>query len=72
VKKGKQYSIEMNYKTLSYLQMILHQFKHDGLRDSDEKRRYYDIAMSSIHKGIEKAYNHFIEKKTKVRVYKWE
>jgi len=70
--RTKTYPIHLNYRTLSYLQMVLHQFKQEGLRDTDQKRKCYDNAMASIHEGIGQAYNHFIEKKTKVRVYKWE
>ena len=51
-RNGKLYPLEMNQKTLFYLQMFLHQHKHNGLRDTDEKRRAYDHAMAQIRKGI--------------------
>ena len=72
MRTGKQYSIKMNYKTLSYLQMILHQVKHDGARSSDEKRRAFDQAIKAIESGIGEAYNYFLSKGTKTRVYTWE
>jgi hypothetical protein len=52
----------MNQKTLFYLQMFLHQHKHNGLRDTDEKRRAYDHAMAQIRKGIAKVYEHQVSK----------
>ena len=57
-RNGKLYPLEMNQKTLFYLQMFLHQHKHHGLRDTDEKRRAYDHAMAQIRKGIRKVYAH--------------
>ena len=61
-RNGKLYPLEMNQKTLFYLQMFLHQHKQDGLRDTDEKRRAYDHAMDQIRKGIAKVYEHQISK----------
>ena len=57
-RNGKLYPLEMNQKTLFYLQMFLHEYKHEGLRDTDEKRRAYDHAMDQIRKGIAKVYAH--------------
>ena len=57
-RNGKLYPLEMNQKTLFYLQMFLHQHKHNGLRDTDEKRRAYDHAMAQIRKGIAQVYAH--------------
>jgi hypothetical protein len=51
---GRLFPIELNQKTLFYLQMFLHQHKQDGLRDTDEKRRAYDHALAQIRKGISK------------------
>jgi hypothetical protein len=53
-RNGRLFPIELNQKTLFYLQMFLHQHKQDGLRDTDEKRRAYDHAMDQIRKGISK------------------
>jgi hypothetical protein len=61
-RNGKLYPLEMNQKTLFYLQMFLHQHKHNGLRDTDEKRRAYDHAMAQIRKGIAKVYEHQVSK----------
>ena len=57
-RNGKMYPLEMNQKALFFLQMFLHQYKHQGLRDTDEKRRAYDHAMDQIRKGIAKVYAH--------------
>jgi hypothetical protein len=53
-RNGRLFPIELNQKTLFYLQMFLHQHKQDGLRDTDEKRRAYDHAIDQIRKGISK------------------
>ena len=55
-RNGRLYPLEMNQKTLFYLQMFLHQYKDNGLRDTDEKRRAYDHAMNQIRKGIAQVY----------------
>tara|TARA_R100001463_G_scaffold43170_3_gene90208 strand:- start:456 stop:704 length:249 start_codon:yes stop_codon:yes gene_type:complete len=55
-RNGRLYPLEMNQKSLFYLQMFLHQYKDDGLRDTDEKRRAYDHAMNQIRKGIAQVY----------------
>ena len=61
-RNGKLFPIELNQKTLFYLQMFLHQHKKDGLRDTDEKRRAYDHAMDQIRIGISKVYEHQLSK----------
>ena len=61
-RNGKLFTIELNQKTLFYLQMFLHQHKQDGLRDTDEKRRAYDHAMDQIRKGISKVHKYQLSK----------
>lgn len=55
---GKLFPLEMNQKSLFYLQMFLHEYKDKGLRNTDEKRRAYDHAMDQIRKGINGVYAH--------------
>ena len=61
-RNGKLFPIELNQKTLFYLQMFLNQHKHNGLRDTDEKRRAYDHALAQIRKGISKVYEYQLSK----------
>ena len=53
-RNGKLYPLEMNQKSLFYLQMFLHQYKDNGLRDTDEKRRAYDHAWIKSEKELRK------------------
>lgn len=71
-RKGKQYEIKLNYKTLQYLSMFLHQYKDDGLRDTAEKRTAHDHSVNAVRKGIGEAYKHFLSKGTKPRSYRFE
>jgi len=68
-RNGKKYPVDINYKTLIYLRTFLVENKNKGLRDSVEKRRCYDLAISSINQGIRKANEHFIAQGTKPRLY---
>jgi hypothetical protein len=47
-RNGRQYEIKLNYKSLQYLSMILHQYKDDGLRDTYEKRMAYDQSTEAV------------------------
>mgnify|MGYP001189229999 FL=1 len=71
-RRGKQYEIKLNYKTLQYLSMFLHQYKDEGLRDTEEKRLAYDQSIKAIRKGIGDAYQHFLSKGTKPRSYHFQ
>jgi hypothetical protein len=55
---GRLFPLEMNQKSLFYLQMFLHEYKDKGLRDTDEKRRSYNHALDQIRKGINGVYAH--------------
>ena len=57
-RNGKLFPLEMNQKSLFYLQMFLHEYKDKGLRNTDEKRRSYDHALDQIRKGINGVYAH--------------
>jgi len=59
---GRLFPIELNQKTLFYLQMFLHQYRDDGLRDTYEKRMAHDHALTQIRKGISKVYEHQLSK----------
>jgi hypothetical protein len=47
-RNGRQYEIKLNYKSLQYLSMILHQYKDDGLRDTYEKRMAHDQSTEAV------------------------
>jgi hypothetical protein len=55
---GRLFPLEMNQKSLFYLQMFLHEYKDKGLRDTDEKRRSYNHALDQIRKGINGVHAH--------------
>ena len=71
-RNGKQYEIKLNYKTLQYLSMFLHQYKNEGLRDTAEKRSAHDQSVEAVRRGIGQAYKHFLSKGTKPRSYRFE
>lgn len=68
-RNGKKYPVDINYKTLIYLKNFLSKHRENGLRDSVEKRRCYDLAINSINQGIRKANDYFIAQGTKPRLY---
>lgn len=71
MRRSKTFPINLNYTTLSYLQMMMHQHK-SSMRDNPEKRRAYDNSLKEIHEAIGKAYEHFLTQGKKIRIHSWE
>jgi hypothetical protein len=71
-RNGRQYEIKLNYKSLQYLSMILHQYKDDGLRDTYEKRMAYDQSTEAVRRGLGKAYKYFLSQGKHPRTYHFE
>jgi hypothetical protein len=71
-RNGRQYEIKLNYKSLQYLSMILHQYKDDGLRDTYEKRMAHDQSTEAVRRGLGKAYKYFLLQGKNPRTYHFE
>lgn len=71
-RNGRQYEIKLNYKTLQYLSMILHQYRDNGLRDTYEKRMAHDQSTEAVRRGLGKAYEYFLSQGKNPRTYHFE